>query len=73
MIRILEFDTETATTTGEYLYIQEDMGGGSDKTGDAVSLGNGEFLVTERDRVSVPSPRRKTSASASMTLPISKN
>jgi Ca2+-binding RTX toxin-like protein len=48
-IRILEFDPVTETTTGEYLYIQEDMGGGSDKIGDAVSLGNGEFLVIERD------------------------
>lgn len=48
-IRILAFDTDTATTVGEYLYLQEDMGGGSDKIGDAVSLGNGEFLVIERD------------------------
>ncbi|MEO1133700.1 MAG: esterase-like activity of phytase family protein, partial [Cyanobacteria bacterium J06639_1] len=49
IIRILEFDPATETTTGEYLYLQEDMGGGSDKIGDAVSLGDGEFLVIERD------------------------
>lgn len=52
-IRILEFDTATKTTTGEYLYIQEDVGNAaddpSDKIGDAVSLGNGQFLVVERD------------------------
>ncbi|MBR8829171.1 MAG: choice-of-anchor I family protein [Gomphosphaeria aponina SAG 52.96 = DSM 107014] len=49
-IRILQFDPETETITGEYLYIQEDMGGGSDKIGDAVATGkNGEFLVIERD------------------------
>ncbi|MGK7902185.1 MAG: choice-of-anchor I family protein [Hormoscilla sp.] len=58
-IRILEFDTETATTTGEYLYIQEDMGGGSDKIGDAVSLGNGEFLVIERDSGFGPESQKK--------------
>ena len=58
-IRILEFDTETATTTGEYLYIQEDMGGGSDKIGDAISLGNGEFLVTERDSGFGPESQKK--------------
>jgi predicted extracellular nuclease len=46
----LEFDPETETTVGEYLYIQEDLGGGSDKIGDAVALNeNGEFLVIERD------------------------
>ena len=52
-IRIVEFDTETTTTVGEYLYIQEDIGDAvenpSDKIGDAVALGNGEFLVIERD------------------------
>jgi len=60
-IRILEFDTETATTTGEYLYIQEDMGDGSDKIGDAVFLGNGEFLVTERDSGFGPESRQDDS------------
>ena len=49
-IRILEFDPATETITGEYLYLQEDMGGGSDKIGDAVATKkNGEFLVVERD------------------------
>ncbi len=49
-IRILEFDPETETTVGEYLYLQEDIGGGSDKIGDAVALDKtGEFLVIERD------------------------
>jgi predicted extracellular nuclease len=49
-VRILEFDPETETTVGEYLYIQDDLGGGSDKIGDAVALNeNGEFLVIERD------------------------
>jgi len=46
-VRILEFDTATNTTTGEYLYRLE--GGDSDRIGDAVSLENGEFLVIERD------------------------
>ncbi len=46
-IRILEFDINSKTTTAEYLYILE--GNGSDKIGDAVALGNGRFLVLERD------------------------
>lgn len=45
--RILAFDTTTGKPTGEYLYVIE--GKGSDKIGDAVALGNGEFLVIERD------------------------
>ncbi|MCB9099412.1 MAG: choice-of-anchor I family protein [Anaerolineales bacterium] len=45
--RILEFDTATGTTTGQYVYLIE--GGASDKIGDAVSIGNGEMLVIERD------------------------
>ncbi|MCB0177198.1 MAG: choice-of-anchor I family protein [Anaerolineae bacterium] len=45
--RILEFDTATGTTTGQYVYLIE--GGASDKIGDAVSVGNGEILVIERD------------------------
>ncbi|MDH6098085.1 esterase-like activity of phytase family protein, partial [Anabaenopsis sp. FSS-46] len=49
VIRILELDIATSTTTGEYLY--QLVGGQSDKIGDAVSLGEGtgEFLVIERD------------------------
>ncbi|MEM1366923.1 MAG: esterase-like activity of phytase family protein [Cyanobacteria bacterium P01_H01_bin.15] len=50
IIRILEFDTTTSTVVGEYLYAQDDMGGGSDKIGDAVATSvMGEFLVLERD------------------------
>ncbi|MEC4816146.1 MAG: choice-of-anchor I family protein [Scytonema sp. PMC 1069.18] len=48
--RILEFDPVTKTTVGEYLYIQDGIGGGSDKIGDAAALDKtGEFLVVERD------------------------
>ena len=47
-VRILEFDPET-NTVGEYLYIQDNVGGGSDKIGDAVALDEGEFLLIERD------------------------
>lgn len=48
--RILEFDPVTKTTVGEYLYVQDDIGRGSDKIGDAVALDKtGEFLVIERD------------------------
>jgi len=46
-LRILEFDPTTKTTTAEYLYRIESLN--SDKIGDAVSLGNGKFLVVERD------------------------
>jgi hypothetical protein len=46
-LRILEFDTNTKTTTAEYLYRIESLS--SDKIGDAVSLGNGKILVVERD------------------------
>ena len=46
-IRILEFDTASGTTVGQYYYLLE--GGASDKIGDAVALGGGEFLVIERD------------------------
>jgi 2',3'-cyclic-nucleotide 2'-phosphodiesterase (5'-nucleotidase family) len=49
-IRILEFDPATSEVVGEYLYLQEDIGGGSDKIGDAVATNKiGEFLVIERD------------------------
>ncbi|MEG4805651.1 esterase-like activity of phytase family protein [Microcoleus sp. ARI1-B5] len=46
-VRILEFDPNTQTTTAEYLYRLESLS--SDKIGDAVSVGNGKFLVVERD------------------------
>jgi hypothetical protein len=45
--RILEFDTGTGETVGQYIYLIE--GGAVDKIGDAVALGDGEFLVIERD------------------------
>ncbi|PSB07895.1 calcium-binding protein [filamentous cyanobacterium CCP2] len=52
-LRILEFDIETKAVTGEYLYLLNDISGSgtarTDKIGDAVALGNGKFLVAERD------------------------
>lgn len=52
-LRILEFDITTNTVTGEYLYLLDSISGSgsarTDKLGDAVSLGNGKFLVVERD------------------------
>lgn len=52
-LRILEFDVVTQQVTGEYLYILDSISGSgnarTDKIGDAVSLGNGKFLVVERD------------------------
>lgn len=58
-IRVLEFDPATLTTK-QYIYVMDnpDLGGDPntrpDKIGDAVSFGNGEFLVVERDDDSVP-------------------
>jgi predicted extracellular nuclease/2',3'-cyclic-nucleotide 2'-phosphodiesterase (5'-nucleotidase family) len=52
-LRVLEFDISTKAVTGEYLYTLDDISGSgnarTDKIGDAVSLGNGKFLVVERD------------------------
>jgi hypothetical protein len=52
-LRIMEFDVVTQQVTGEYLYILDSISGAgnarTDKIGDAVSLGNGRFLVIERD------------------------
>jgi myo-inositol-hexaphosphate 3-phosphohydrolase len=52
-LRILEFDINSKTVTGEYLYILDDITGSgnarTDKIGDAVSLGNRKFAVIERD------------------------
>ncbi|BAY23500.1 phytase [Calothrix sp. NIES-2100] len=47
-LRILEFDIKSNQVTGEYLYFLEGLPG-TDKIGDAVSLGNGKFAVVERD------------------------
>lgn len=55
-LRILEFDINSQTVTGEYLYILDNITAAgtarTDKIGDAVSLGNGKFAVVERDDVS---------------------
>jgi len=52
-LRILEFDVTTQTVTGEYLYRLDAISGSgtarTDKIGDAVALGDGKFLVVERD------------------------
>jgi alkaline phosphatase len=47
-LRILEYDTATKAVTGEYIYLLKDVKI-ADKIGDATSLGNGKFLVVERD------------------------
>lgn len=46
-LRILEFDTNLKRTTAEYLYLMEDKA--DSKIGDAVALGNGEFLIVEHN------------------------
>lgn len=56
LVRIVAFDTARAQTVGEYLYVQE--GGTVDKLGDALSLGQGEFLVLERDDIAGSSARK---------------
>ncbi len=52
-LRILELDIATQTVTGEYLYLLDSLAGSgnarTDKIGDAVALGNGKFVVIERD------------------------
>jgi hypothetical protein len=56
-IRIVEFDPVTKTTTAQYIYIMDNKpptpgsltDTRADKIGDAVAIGNGEFLVIERD------------------------
>ncbi|MGQ9491288.1 MAG: choice-of-anchor I domain-containing protein [Anaerolineae bacterium] len=52
-LRIVEFDTVSQTVTAEYLYNLRDISGSgdarTDKLGDAVALGNGRFMVIERD------------------------
>jgi hypothetical protein len=63
-IRVVEFDPTTETTK-QFIYVLDnpDLGGEpntrADKIGDAVSLGNGEFLVVERDDDSLPSDEPK--------------
>jgi 3-phytase len=52
-LRIVEFDINSQTVTGEYLYLLDNINAAgtarTDKIGDAVSLGNGKFAVVERD------------------------
>jgi hypothetical protein len=58
-IRIVEYHPATQTTR-QFIYVMDNANLGtepntrSDKIGDAVSLGNGEFLVIERDHDAVP-------------------
>lgn len=55
-VRILAFDTATATTVGEYVYMIE--GGAVDKIGDAVALSATEMLVIERDSAFGPTAQK---------------
>ncbi len=55
-VRILAFDTTTATPVAEYLYELDGMP--VDKIGDAVALGNGQFLVVERDAAVGPQAKK---------------
>lgn len=58
-IRVVEFDPATQATR-QFIYVMDNANLGpelntrADKIGDAVSFGNGEFLVLERDDDSVP-------------------
>lgn len=58
-VRIVEFDPITLATR-QFIYVMDNANLGAepntraDKIGDAVSLGNGEFLVVERDDDSLP-------------------
>jgi hypothetical protein len=56
-IRVVEFDPATAATK-QFIYTMDNpegpaLGSRPDKLGDAVSFGNGEFLVIERDDDSI--------------------
>jgi YVTN family beta-propeller protein len=61
-LRILEFDTVSKQVTGEYLYVLDNISASgnakTDKIGDAVALGNGKFLVVERDDRSTASSNK---------------
>jgi 2',3'-cyclic-nucleotide 2'-phosphodiesterase/3'-nucleotidase/5'-nucleotidase len=58
-IRVVEFDPVTQATR-QFIYVMDNLNLGpepntrADKIGDAVSVGNGEFLVLERDDDSLP-------------------
>jgi hypothetical protein len=59
-VRLVEFNP-TNNTSRQFIYVMDNpnLGGGNnsraDKIGDAQSLGNGEFLVIERDDDKIPS------------------
>ncbi|HRI31827.1 MAG TPA: esterase-like activity of phytase family protein, partial [Candidatus Kapabacteria bacterium] len=57
-LRIVEFDIVTKEVTGEYIYPIFERAQTCDKLGDAVSLGNGKFLVVERDDATGPNARK---------------
>ncbi len=57
-LRIVEFDIVTKTVTGEFVYPIFERAQTCDKLGDAVSLGNGRFLVVERDDATGPNARK---------------
>jgi hypothetical protein len=52
-LRVLELDLTTRQVTGEFIYQLDDVTAAgtarTDKLGDAISLGNGRFMVVERD------------------------
>ncbi|XGV89095.1 MAG: esterase-like activity of phytase family protein [Limnothrix sp. BL-A-16] len=52
-LRIVQLDISTREVTAEYLYILDDItrsgDGRTDKIGDAVAIGGGQFAVIERD------------------------
>lgn len=56
--RIVEFDITTKMVTGEYIYPMFERAATCDKIGDAVSMGNGRFMVVERDDATGPSARK---------------
>lgn len=56
VVRIVAFDTVAEQTVGQYIYLLD--GENVDKLGDAVALGNGEFLVLERDDLLGPTAQK---------------
>jgi len=56
LIRIVALDIETGETVAQYLYEPESEDAGL--IGDAIALGNGEFLVLERDEGSGPNAHK---------------
>lgn len=56
VVRIIAFDTVAEQTVGQYIYLLD--GGNVDKLGDAVALGNGAFLVLERDDLLGPTAQK---------------